>query len=82
MEKSLNEIYETLITDEELTDDILKTFRDIDIMMSLGMMAWMFKTCKEVDEKLKSGKYITNCCAIHPTPKGVGWIAQYKSLCM
>lgn len=59
MVESLTEIYDTLIDKKEITDDILEAFRDIDVMMSVGTFAWMFSTCKEVDEKLMQGETLT-----------------------
>lgn len=59
MAETLNEITEEITVGGILTDKTLKFFRDIDVMMSNGMMVWLVETCKSMDRKLRGGGKIT-----------------------
>lgn len=57
--KNLNDLSNELLNLHILTDEMLEFFEEIDVMNSVGMMAWMTNNCKEALDYIDNGNTIT-----------------------
>ncbi len=57
--KTLNDLSNELLNNHILTDELLEFFEQVDIMNSVGMMAWMTNNCRDALQNIDNGQRIT-----------------------